>query len=229
MTITDTYTNVASQAREVTDRSVEAWKRSAKTVVEQATAATKLPTVDLVQPIERYFEYVQRSVDVTRDLATKWAESVTNLSGVVREQAEKIGSVVVEQADTVGALVTQQAETVEHIADEQAERVERVQAEQVRLVEQAEQERARVEQARQEEQERAEQARQAEQEEAEKEQARQARAAERAEAKAAHAKAREQYEHLTKVELADQLAERGLPKSGNVDELIERLVSADSE
>ncbi len=218
MTITDTYTNVAGQAREVTDRSVEAWKRSAKTVVEQATAATKMPTVDLVQPIERYFSYVQRSVDVTRDLATKWAESVTNLSGVVREQAERFSSIVVEQADTVGDLVTRQAETVQHVADEQAQQVDRVQQEQVRLAEQAEQERVEAEQARQ-----------AEQEQAEKEQARQARAAERAEAREAHAKAREQYENLTKAELADLLAERGLPKSGNVDELIERLVSADSE
>jgi hypothetical protein len=34
---------------------------------------------------------------------------------------------------------------------------------------------------------------------------------------------------LTKVELSDRLAERGLPKTGDVDELIERLVSADSE
>ena len=63
----------------------------------------------------------------------------------------------------------------------------------------------------------------------EKEQARLARQAERAAAKEAHAKAREPYEELTKAELSDQLAERGLPKSGTVDELIERLVSADSE
>jgi len=34
---------------------------------------------------------------------------------------------------------------------------------------------------------------------------------------------------LTKAELSDQLAEGGPPKTGNVDELIERLVSADSE
>ena len=56
-----------------------------------------------------------------------------------------------------------------------------------------------------------------------------AKQAERAAAKEAHAKAREPYEELTKAELADQLAERGLPKSGTVEELIERLVSADSE
>ena len=41
--------------------------------------------------------------------------------------------------------------------------------------------------------------------------------------------ARGQYEGLTKAELSDLLAERELPKSGTVEELIERLVSADSE
>ncbi|MEP6560667.1 MAG: SAP domain-containing protein [Nakamurella sp.] len=47
--------------------------------------------------------------------------------------------------------------------------------------------------------------------------------------KQAKEQAREPYEDLTKAELADQLAESGLPKTGNVDELIERLVSADSQ
>jgi hypothetical protein len=66
-------------------------------------------------------------------------------------------------------------------------------------------------------------------EQIEKEQIRQAKAAERAAAKAAHAEAREKYEDLTKAELADQLAERGLPKTGNLEDLIERLVSSDFE
>ena len=45
----------------------------------------------------------------------------------------------------------------------------------------------------------------------------------------AHDKARERYESLTKAELSGQLAKRQLPKSGNVDELIERLAEADSK
>src|SRR3954470_905837 len=120
-TTTDSYKTAASQAREVTDRSVEAWKRSAKTVVDQATAATKLPSVDIVQPIERYFEYLQKSVDLNRELATKWAELVTNLSGVVREQAERVSSIVVEQTDAVAGLVVDQAEKAEQFASEQAD------------------------------------------------------------------------------------------------------------
>jgi hypothetical protein len=66
-------------------------------------------------------------------------------------------------------------------------------------------------------------------EQAEKERAREARFAERRQARQAHDKARERYEGLTKAELSDQLAKRQLPKSGNVEELIERLVEADSK
>jgi hypothetical protein len=66
-------------------------------------------------------------------------------------------------------------------------------------------------------------------EQAEKERAREARFAERRQARQAHDKARERYEGRTKAELSDQLAKRQLPKSGNIDELIERLVEADSK
>lgn len=61
------------------------------------------------------------------------------------------------------------------------------------------------------------------------EQARLARQAERAAAKEAKAKAREPYEGLPKAELSEQLAARGLPKTGTIEQLIERLVSADSK
>jgi hypothetical protein len=55
-----------------------------------------------------------------------------------------------------------------------------------------------------------------------------AREAERAEAKHAHELAREPYRSLTKAELSALLAERGLPKTGTVGVLIDRLVAADS-
>ena len=53
--------------------------------------------------------------------------------------------------------------------------------------------------------------------------------AERAEAKHAQALAREPYLSLTKAELSALLAERGLPKTGTIAALIERLVAADSQ
>jgi hypothetical protein len=66
------------------------------------------------------------------------------------------------------------------------------------------------------------------QEQAERAEVRQARAAERREARQAHQTARERYEGKTKTELADELSTRGLPKTGNLDELIDRLADADT-
>lgn len=45
--------------------------------------------------------------------------------------------------------------------------------------------------------------------------------------KEAHDSAAELYGDMTKVELSDELAKRGLPKTGNVDELRERLIKSD--
>ena len=36
-----------------------------------------LPTVGLVEPVTRYFQYVQQTVDLNRDLAIKWVEPPT--------------------------------------------------------------------------------------------------------------------------------------------------------
>ena len=66
-------------------------------------------------------------------------------------------------------------------------------------------------------------------EQAERDEVRQARAAERREARQAHQTARERYEGKTKTELADELSTRDLPKTGNLDELIDRLVDADTK
>jgi F0F1-type ATP synthase membrane subunit b/b' len=59
--------------------------------------------------------------------------------------------------------------------------------------------------------------------------AREARKVEREQGRRAQAKAREPYEGLTKAELSDRLAKRGLPKTGNVEDLIERLVESDAK
>ena len=196
---TESYTAAAGQARQATEKSVEAFKNVSQSFTNQLEAF-KLPSVDLTQPVARYFEYVQQAVDFNRDLATRWAELVTNFYGSVREQAEQVSSIVQEQTDTVADLTTRQAEKAEQAAKAQAEKVE---------------------QAKREQAEKAE--------EAEKAKAREAKRVEREAARTAQQQAREAYEGLTKAELSDQLAERGLPKTGNVEDLVERLVSADSE
>jgi hypothetical protein len=228
LTSTEAYTAVTSQARQATEKSVEVFRNSAKTFTDQLDQF-KLPTVDLIEPVARYFEYVQQAVDLNRDLATKWAELVTTMSGSFRDQAEKVTDIAKDQTNTVADLTIKQAEKAEQVAREQADKVEQAKREQAEAAEEAEKAKAR--EAKRVEREEARKAQQQadEAEEAEKAKAREAKRIEREEAKKAQEQAREAYEGLTKAELSDQLAERGLPKTGNIDDLIERLVSADSE
>jgi len=186
MTSTESFTAAAEQARTATERSVEVWKRGARTITDQADLVAKMPTIDLTEPVTRYFEYVQRTVDLNREFAVRWAELMTSFTCVVREQAEAVIHIVKDRTEQVADLASKEAEKGEQTARELADKAER-------------------------------------------EMVRKARAAEREQARLAHEKAREPYEGLSKAELSDKLAERDLPKTGTVEELIERLVSADSE
>jgi hypothetical protein len=184
--MTRQYSAAASHARNVVDKTADVWTEGARTVTGRLFG---LPQVDLVPAVERYFDLVQRTVEINRRLAVRWAEAAGTLSGVVREKAESAGDVVREKAEAAGDIAREQAENAERAAREQAAKAEQ----------------------------------------AEKELARQARQAEREHARQAHARARQRYEGLTKAELSDLLAKRDLPKTGNIDELIERLVEADSK
>ena len=160
---TERYRATASRSAGTVEKVADFWAQGAQKLSDYVPAG--LPRIDLVPVVERYFELVQRTVDVSRDLTIKWAEAADNLSGTVREQAGSVSGVLREQA-------------------------------------------GKAEQAGQE-------------------LAREARKVEREQARKAHDKARERYEGMTKAELSDLLDKRDLPKTGNVDELVERLVEAD--
>jgi len=155
---TERYSAAASKSAGTVEKIADFWTQGSKQLTDRMLPG--LPQVDLVPMVERYFEFVQRTVDISRDVTLKWAQAAGTLSGTVREQAESVG----KKAEQAGQDV-----------------------------------------------------------------AREARRVEREQAKRAHDKARERYEGLTKAELSDQLDKRDLPKTGNVDELVERLVEADSK
>ena len=184
--MTRQYSAAASHARNAVDKTADVWTEGARTVTGRLPG---LPQVNLVPAVERYFELVQRMVDINRRLAVRWAEAAGTLSGVAREKAGSAGDVVREKAEVAGNVARGQAQRAEQAAHEQAGKVEQ----------------------------------------AERELARQARQAERQQARQAHARARQRYEGRPKAELSDLLAKRELPKTGNIDELIERLVEADSK
>jgi len=173
---TERYRAATSQSASTVEKVADFWTQGSKKLTDYMPAG--LPQVDLVPFVERYFEFVQRTVDISRDLTIKWAEAAGMLSGAVREQAESARDLVREQAGKAEQAVREQAHKAEQ---------------------------------------------------AEQELAREARKAEREQARHAHENARERYEGLTKAELSDLLDQRDLPKTGNVDELVERLVEADSK
>jgi len=186
---------VVSQASEAVEKAADSWTQGVRRLTDLFPA---VPQVDLVPVVERYFDLVQRAVDVNRGISVKWAHAAGTLTGAAREQAESAGQVVRERAESAGDVVRERAESFEQAAAAQAEKVERAAAAQAEKAEQAE-----------------------------KELAREARRLEHEQARQAHERARQRYEGKTKAELSDLLAQRGLPKSGNVNELVERLAEAD--
>ena len=187
MTITDQYSATASQATSAVEKIFDFWTQGARTLSGQGFVG--LPQVDMIPVVERYFEFVQRTVDISRDFTIKWVEAGNTLTGVAREQAESVSGLLREQAQSVSGLVHEQADRVEQAAREQAQKTEQ----------------------------------------AERELAREARKVERDQAREAQQKARERYEGKTKAELSDLLDRRNLPKTGTVDELVDRLVEADTK
>jgi len=213
--MTRQYSAAANHARNAVEKTADLWTEGARTVTGRLPG---LPQVDLVPAVDRYFDLVQRTVDINRRLAIRWAEAAGTLSGVVREKAGSAGDAVREKAGAAGEIARGQAEQAELAAREQAEQAEK---ELARRARQAEREQAvKAGQAAREQATKADRA--------EKALARQTRQAEREHGRRAHERARARYEGLPKAELTDLLAQRDLPKTGNIDELIERLVEADS-
>ena len=128
------------------------------------------------------------------------------MTDALRDQLGPVTDFQQGHAEAISTWISSETKTFENAAKQQAEQVVKTQRQQAE----------RVQRVREEQQE---QARQAGREKVKQE---------REQVRRARQEARERYERLTKAELADELAERGLPKTGNVDELVDRLVSANS-
>jgi len=207
MTSAETVNAAADQTNGAVQRSAQLWQQGSKSLAEQAEQLWQFPQSDSITDATRkYFEYLQDGLEVNKKVVLKWIGALASITDAVRDQLGTATDFQQGHAQAISTWISSETETFENAAKQQAEQVDKVQRQQAERVQQAQEE--QQEQARQADREKAKQ---------EREQARRARQ-----------EAREQYEGLTKVELADKLAERGLPKTGNVDELVDRLVSADS-
>src|SRR4249919_2780624 len=84
---TERYRAAASQSAGTAEKIADVWTQGSRKLTDRMLPG--LPQIDLVQVVERYFEFVQQTVDISRDLTLKWAEAAGTLSGAVREQAEQ--------------------------------------------------------------------------------------------------------------------------------------------
>ena len=128
MTTTERYSAAASQSVGTVEKIADVWAQGTQKLTDRMLPG--LPQVDLVPLVERYFELVQRTVDISRDLTIKWAEAAGTLSGIVREQAESVGRLGLArgQAESARDYVHEQAGKAEQGAREQAEQAEKEQA-----------------------------------------------------------------------------------------------------
>jgi len=197
-TINRQYSMAASRAGDAVEMAASLWTKAVKEVTDRTHVRPTLPKVDLVPPVERYFDFLERSVETNRGRTVRWAKSATMLSDTVRHRAESAGDKMRGRAESVGALVRGKAGTVEQTAREESARAAKVSRQQAEDTELAAQERVR-----------------------------EARQTERERSKQVHQRARQRYEGMTKSELSVLLEKRDMPKTGSHGELVDRLVESD--
>lgn len=201
MTLQDEYTTNGRRALHAATDAAGAWTESIQKLTDQArTPIVPVVPIDATAFVEQWFDFADRVAKVNRDYVLTITGALNTLGGAVRQHI-----------DGLGEAVRDQVQAVSHTAKDQVDKAADARREQAEQAEQAE--RAEREQA----------------EQAEREKAREARNAERQKARQARQAAHERYEGLTKAELAEELGRRQLPKTGNVEDLIERLVAADTQ
>lgn len=198
-TISGQYSDSASRAGDAAEKAMNWWTRGVRQVTDRTGMGSKLPQVDLVPPVERYFDFVQRTVETNRRRTIRWAKSANALSDAVRQRAESAGNVLQDGAKSIDVLVRGKAGAVEQAAREESARAAKVARQQAEEAQRSDEDRAR-----------------------------EARLIERDRSRHVHQRARERYQGMTKSELSDLLEKRDLPKTGNRDELIDRLAEADA-
>jgi hypothetical protein len=107
---------------DATDKTVDTWKQGARAMSERMEFLVTMPSLDFVEPIERYFDYLQKAVEMNRELATRWAELATGLSGTIRDETLKAGHALEEQvedaADKAGELALKGKDIADKVVDD---------------------------------------------------------------------------------------------------------------
>ena len=107
---------------EATDKTVDTFKQATRAVTERMDFLATMPSLDFVEPVERYFDYLQKAVDLNREMLVRWAELAGQLTGTVRDEALKAGHAfedkVEELADKSGELAIKGQAIADQVVDE---------------------------------------------------------------------------------------------------------------
>lgn len=107
---------------EATDKTVDTFKQGARAMTERLDFLATMPSLDFVEPVERYFDYLQKAVDLNREMLIRWAELATQMSGTLRDEAVKAGHTlegkVEEMADRTGELALKGKDLADKAVDQ---------------------------------------------------------------------------------------------------------------
>jgi phage-related protein len=193
----------ARRAESVLTSALDTWKNGLDSVTNQFRAfpsVGNLPQFDATEAVERQFAFIQQIVELNHQYARQLAEVANTLTGATRQQIQSVSGAVRDQVQNVAETARGNVDQFEQTVRDTADQAEQAQRE---AREQAE--------------------------EAQRQQERDAAKAERQDRKQTRDQARERYQSLTKSELADEAGKRNLPKTGTVDELVDRLVADDTK
>jgi hypothetical protein len=113
------YNDAASQARNAVDKTADVWTQGARGMTD---LIPRLPQIDLIPAVQRYFDFVQQTVNLSRSLTVQWAEAAGTLTGMLRDQAESAADVVREMPASAGHVVHKQTAKAEQAVRGQAEK-----------------------------------------------------------------------------------------------------------
>jgi len=196
MTVTYNYADTTRRAESVLSNAVDTWKNGLNNWTAPFQSIPSTPQF----PQFDVAEVVERQVNVVQHFVDVNAEYARQLAGA---------------GNTVSGAVRQHLEGLSSVWFNQVQSVSEVLQGTVETFE--ENVRDNADQAEQVQREQEEKAEQAEREERQ--------AAQKAE-REKRAQVREHYRSLTKNELSEEAAKRNLPKTGTVDELVDRLVQS---
>ena len=124
------HSAAASQASGVAERALGSWVQGVGKLADRFPVL--LPQVDLITAVERYFDFLQRAMEMNRSIAVQWAVAVSMLSGVARKRAESAGEVVRARSESFERPVGGQAEKTEQAEQELAREARRIEREKAR-------------------------------------------------------------------------------------------------